>query len=847
MIISDESARQAALDMHHSVIVQAPAGSGKTEILCRRFLTALASVNQPEQVLAITFTKKAANEMRERILRYLQDPSNIFAKPVLQKDQEKNWQLLLRPERLQVMTIDGLCARIVEESPVHSGIFAYEVEALPGVLYQQATQRMLEEADQAYPWQQALHALLLQCDNRWQKLQHLLIDMLAKREQWLMLLPVAQNNAAWREQLERNLTACLEEAINAVRQGMPEHLVHEVTALIKFANSNGNPLDVSTDNFWLCLPKFLLTQDGNLRKTVDKRLGFPTGEKEEKAFFKSQKEKMLAVLKQVAETPGLTEALQMLAIAPPEKYHEDEWQSVQFILQVLQGLMVYWQEVMQEQQACDFTEIALRALMVLGQEGAPTDLALAFDYRLQHVLVDEFQDTSLLQYRLLERLTQGWQEGDGRTLFLVGDPLQSIYRFRQAEVGLFLRVWQQGFGHLNLQTIQLTQNFRSQKALVDFYNEKLSQVLPAVSMMEEGAVAYVPVIASTKSEAAQLLESSQEATRVLKNDAEIIAHIKALKIKNSATKIAILVRSRSHLQEILPQLQAESISYISNELTSLAEQPVIIDLLSWLKALLNLEDRLAWLSILRVPWLEMDLPALQALFEQNEQIVWPRLNSVKNPDPKLSRILMLWEKAITQVRRQPLDQLLCRLWRESGAEKYWSSHDAQRAAKQFWQLLETHQAFGNLEDVALFERHLHHVSFTSEEKPGAIEIMTIHKAKGLEFDVVFLPALERAGQQDDAPLLVFDEVILPSGPKFLLAPLRQTGEDKNQIFSFIWQLQKTKARHERLRLLYVACTRAKEILYLAMNTEGLIKPRHGSFLADLEILYPLPKKDESAP
>jgi ATP-dependent exoDNAse (exonuclease V) beta subunit len=844
MMISDEGARQAALDMHHSVIVQAPAGSGKTEILCRRFLTTLASVHQPEQVLAITFTKKAANEMRERILRYLRDPENIFAKPVLQKDQEKDWQLLLRPERLQVMTIDGLCARIVDESPVHSGIFAYEVEALPGVLYQQATQRMLEEADQAYPWQEALHALLLQCDNRWQKLQHLLIDMLAKREQWLMLLPVAQNSTAWREQLERNLSACLEDAINAVSQRLPEHLVHKITALIKFANSNGNPLDITTGNLWLCLPKFLLTQDGHLRKTVDKRLGFPPGEKEEKAFFKSQKESMLAVLKQIAEIPGLTEALQMLAIAPPAEYREEEWQSVQFILQVLQGLMVYWQEVMQEKQACDFTEIALRALMVLGQEGAPTDLALAFDYRLQHILVDEFQDTSLLQYRLLEHLTQGWQEGDGRTLFLVGDPLQSIYRFRQAEVGLFLRVWQQGFGHLSLQPIQLTQNFRSQKALVDFYNEKLSQVLPVVSMMEEGAVAYVPVVASTKSNATQVLGAG-EATLVLKNDAEIITHIQSLKIKNPETKIAILVRSRSHLHEILPRLQAEGIHYISNELTSLAEQPVIIDLLSWLKALLNLEDRLAWLSMLRAPWLEISLPMLQTLFEQNEQIVWQRLSHVKNLDAKINHILTLWEKAIIQVRREPLNQLLCRLWCESGAEKYWCSQDAQRAAKQFWQLLEAHQAFGNLEDVALFERHLHHVAFTSEEKPGAIEIMTIHKAKGLEFDAVFLPALERAGQQDDAPLLVFDEVILPSGPKFLLAPLRQAGENKNQIFSFIWQLQKTKARHERLRLLYVACTRAKEVLYLCMNTEELIKPRHGSFLADLEIIYPLPKDEQS--
>src|SRR3989338_3181791 len=141
----------------------------------------------------------------------------------------------------------------------------------------------------------------------------------------------------------------------------------------------------------------------------------------------------------------------------------------------------------------DFTEVALKALMILKDTDAPSEVALVLDYRLQHILVDEFQDTSLLQYRLLESLTENWQAGDGRSLFLVGDPLQSIYRFRQAEVGLFLRTWEKSLGQIKLTPIQLTQNFRSQKILVDFYNEKLSQVLPKYSMMQEGAVGYVPV------------------------------------------------------------------------------------------------------------------------------------------------------------------------------------------------------------------------------------------------------------------------------------------------------------------------------------------------------------------
>ena len=97
-----------------------------------------------------------------------------------------------------------------------------------------------------------------------------------------------------------------------------------------------------------------------------------------------------------------------------------------------------------EQGKTDFTEISLSAREALGSEDAPTDLLLYLDYKYQHILVDEYQDTSYKQYDLLKRLTAGWTSGDGRTMFIVGDPMQSIYRFRDAEVGLFLKTKEQG-------------------------------------------------------------------------------------------------------------------------------------------------------------------------------------------------------------------------------------------------------------------------------------------------------------------------------------------------------------------------------------------------------------------
>src|ERR1035438_729797 len=87
--------------------------------------------------------------------------------------------------------------------------------------------------------------------------------------------------------------------------------------------------------------------------------------------------------------------------------------------------------------------------------------ALRLDYQIRHLLVDEFQDTSVSQYALLERLTAGWERGDGRTLFAVGDPMQSIYRFREAMVGLFLKACEEGIGDVTLEPLRLSANFRS--------------------------------------------------------------------------------------------------------------------------------------------------------------------------------------------------------------------------------------------------------------------------------------------------------------------------------------------------------------------------------------------------
>ncbi len=140
----------------------------------------------------------------------------------------------------------------------------------------------------------------------------------------------------------------------------------------------------------------------------------------------------------------------------------------------------------------DFIEIAQRAAAALGSADDPGELLLKLDASIRHLLIDEFQDTSQTQLDLLRTLTSGWQQGDGRSLFLVGDPMQSIYRFRKAEVGLFLEVADIGVGELQPDFLNLTDNFRSQAGIVEWVNQSFAQLLPRRSDAAAGAIAYSP-------------------------------------------------------------------------------------------------------------------------------------------------------------------------------------------------------------------------------------------------------------------------------------------------------------------------------------------------------------------
>jgi len=511
LLREDEQNRERALDVE-SFIIEAPAGAGKTELLTQRFLKLLGQAEEPEEIVALTFTNKAAGEMRERIqqsLRYAHEgklPPEIASHPhkiktfdlasiVLARSAARGWQIETQPGRLRLTTIDALCAGLARQMPLLT-----RFGAQPGLAedaqrhYAEAARRTLEHLESSGEHADAVAIALSYLDNDVTRLASLLAGMLARREQWREVAQLDHPESAINDAAQ----AMVDEELAQVAEVLDEGWQARLMPLARFSAAQlgggllqdwAEPLlpDAAQLPLWRALADLLLTQKSEPRKTITVNVGFPAGKE-----FKPQKDAMLEIL--AALDARAVGALQRLRDLPqPDHAHDDV---VRALVRLMKLAAAELWLVFREQGEVDFGELAARAIDALGDELDPTDLGLRLDYRIRHLLVDEFQDTSPLQLDLLKRLTAGWQAGDGRTLFAVGDPMQSIYRFRKAEVGLFLRAAQTGIGGLRLTPLRLSRNNRSCPEVVDWINTHFPAVFPPDDDPVRGEIRYRPFVAT---------------------------------------------------------------------------------------------------------------------------------------------------------------------------------------------------------------------------------------------------------------------------------------------------------------------------------------------------------------
>ncbi|AHE66606.1 ATP-dependent exoDNAse exonuclease V beta subunit [Legionella oakridgensis ATCC 33761 = DSM 21215] len=840
---SDHEQRRQATDPTRSFIVQAPAGSGKTELLTQRYLRLLATIEAPEQIIALTFTRKAANEMRERILKALhraaqsepslsphQRQTSVYATEALARDQRYNWQLLSHPTRLQIFTIDSLCQRISHAIPLQEQQIPYaKISDNPSRHYKAAAHACLEYAIQHEHYHHPLQVLLRHMDNRQDNLLLLFSKLLSTRDQWLE--PIHQAKTQNKQVFEQALSWIEHHEISRFCQSIPQDCLEELIMLarqiacleanpesVRYPLKNWNHIKELDRVLIKSLAALLLTKDHSLRKSFDHHVGLKRGVCNEKDY-KQLKEASKQLLYKLDASPDFLDHLVRVKDLPSPHYDPQQWEVLQALFTLLPLLAAHLQLTFSECNEVDFTAISQQAIQALGHDEAPTDLALYLDQQIHHLLIDEFQDTSIQQFQLLERLVQGWQEDDGKTLFVVGDPMQSIYRFRSAEVGLFLRARQQGIGPVRLIPLELTCNFRSTELIVNWINQQFSTIFPNIDDIESGAISFHWSKNMHSTGNASIIKPFQ--ANSTQEEAQAIVELVAHELQaHPQEDIAILVRSRTQLREIIRLLRKHQISFQGMDIDLLANLPHLRDVWSLTQALLMPANRLAWLSMLRSPWCGLSLADVHCIanFAQKKSIYFAlsQLEHIHGlSEEGLIRGQFFYEvmhETLKTRHQQSLADWIMNTLRALHLEQVLSTHE-QDDLEPFWLLLEQFEEDGQITDMEQFETELNKL-YSQRVTPSRLHIMTIHKSKGLEFDCVILPGLSARSAISDKPLLRWLKLPTQQGSLLLISPMKAAHEEHCLLYDYLTRLEEDKNHYEMQRLLYVAVTRAKKRLYL---------------------------------
>jgi ATP-dependent helicase/nuclease subunit A len=889
--LADQLQRLQALDTKRSFIVQAPAGSGKTELLVQRYLALLSESAKPEHIIVLTFTRKAAAEMRQRVLELLQlaavdtiPPSKPYqcgrwraGRKLYEWQAQQQWELLTNPDRLQIQTIDAFYAQLVRKAPLQAGWIANaEIVENPEPLYQRAIQKLLAELEADSKLGRSLVSLAHHLNNDGFQIERLLSHMLAHRDQWLDVFPKgAHDLLALRKVLER----CLQQLSEVTYQKAAESFeccgmidwrqsLQTIVCTYYFSPETADTTSLPHSEFWRLVADLLLTAQGQWRRTATHR-NFSHYPQSAQKPLKASLKKWLNILR-LHEPVRL--ALVEIRRLPPMSYTEPQWQLLSDLFYILQALVAILNLTFEQCQQVDYIAIALQASRLLGAADHPTELLLSLDYKIQHILVDEFQDTSLQQLRFLQRLTEGWQPHDGRTLFVVGDPMQSIYRFRKAEARLFGCVQRMGLGTCQLEPIALSTNFRATPSLIEWVNHRFESMKTLLQARYNQDSLFIPSTATSPRHSTASTDVPVEvhwlSNTTPEQEAQKIVTLIQLALQGRTTEtmpaaspIAVLGRTRQQLLPVLERLRAEAINYQAIEVEALADKPIIHDLLALTRALMHIGDDIAWLAVLRAPWCGATLANLHALTEACQstrptRFIWEQLQQLDHlpltqPEKdRLARVMRALRPFVENYGRAPLRTRVIQAWYQLGGPatqpiNTWHPQDVEN----FGACLDTLQVGETIVDIAALESKLQHtyaISGSLEDTP-LVTLMTIHKAKGLEFDTVILPSLHKSTRQAAHPLILFDEFPMGTNTHVLMAPIKASDiAEPDAIYRYLRHLDNQQDQAEVMRLLYVACTRAQKKLHLvgslSLDQSGsVLSPNPGSFL---HWLWPVLDKNE---
>jgi ATP-dependent helicase/nuclease subunit A len=846
----------AAIDCRAtSVVLASGAGCGKTHVLTKRYLSHLvtneANVNQ---LVAITFTDRAARQMRERIR------TAILAKlDAAQTDAEaSHWEAhLLDLETAQISTIHAFCAALLRQhaleaelDPGFEVLKDYLAANLETVALDDCLRKLLTSQSQAgedlrqlvliYGWAPTVSGV-----------RHLLRD--GDTETWTAWLkkPTKEIADKWLDYTWQELLPRYVDYLTVASPGIASCLW-----LLSNTPCVGPKMRANVDLILTNLPQLGSAED--LPSAVEELTeAAKVGSERAKAW---PSEEIYQTIKATMERfrKELPERLSFFHEQPEDLEAAIEV-GQRFVRVAAEAIRAY-DQLKERYGVLDFQDLLVRARDLLRADSGVRE---RLQRRFQYVLIDELQDTDPVQMELVELLT-----GQGLTLgklFAVGDHSQSIYRFRGADVALFqnLRRGMAPEGQLNL-----TCNFRSQPAILDFANALVGGHFDgaAARLRQTGLEDYVPLTAHRPQLNRGPCVEFYWSTRP---DGENAATVRAAEADAIARRIAAMGRDREPLvaeNGALRPVQMQDVVLLFRAMTNVAlyeealrkygldyylvggraffAQQEIYDVLNLLRTLENPQDELSLAGTLRSPFCCLSDEALYLLCRRGNGL-WANLHSSEargqlsvedcQRAERAARNLDDWRGAKD---RLPIARLLNLIFAGSGYDAALQFEFlGDRKLANLWKLVDMAREFdqarsfdhSGLLGLAGFIAQLgdsvtsqprEEQAATQPEKADVVRLMTIHQAKGLEFPVVFIPDMAARVGGPHLPVAHWDNE--------LGCMVRPPDEDPPPFTNFGWQLWKAKEAtadwREDLRTLYVACTRAQDYLVLSASLDANFQP-----------------------
>jgi ATP-dependent helicase/nuclease subunit A len=861
----DADARRAAVDPAQNVVLEASAGTGKTRVLVERYVNLLLAGVEPERILAITFTRKAATEMRQRIITRLREAARTSQLPAARWRDLRN-----RLADIAISTIDAFCLALIREFPLEAGIdpgFDLADQTEIPRLIGQALDRALRIGRHLARTDDDVAMVFVQLRER--RLREGLAALVNRRlvatdvlRRFLEFGPRDLTPALACRRAAERLTDALSQVPGGFRQflsegplGHPQFamLADDLSSLVSsaagdYAHRDGQAaFRILVDR----VRSYFLTLDGAPRKAK----GFGQSEfKREHCGSEPGWKRHREAVESVAS--AIEQAMRAFRRDLNVIVSRGVWRLFQIAL-------TQYRQTLESHAALDFSEVLARAVGLLRQMEEFSQSRYKLEARYQHVLVDEFQDTNRAQWDLMSLLVRSWGEGLGAatealqpTIFLVGDRKQSIYGFRDAEAAMLEEA--AGFVASLRPDGQPRQaisvSFRAVPELLAFVNDLFDDIAKSTDANRRDAFRYSEIDQFPLEEtvrlkadataadtdvvrflAAPTIESAAEGVAdeiaaLLSSDLSVRDRDTGIPRPVRSADIAILFRSRDSHREYEAALDRRGVRTYVYKGLGFFEADEIQDAISLLRFLANptshlrasalLRSRLVRLSDAAVIELRPNLAG--ALADCEPPAVVERLDAEDRS--VLDRLRAAMPRWLAAVDRVTPSELLDGILRET-AYAYELRGPRRVQARENLKKLRAlirkveNRGYATLSRIAEFldDLAVGDESNAVLDAHDAVSLMTVHAAKGLEFPIVFVVNVNRGVGGPRAPIRVLADGF--GTPSVSIGDFESEADEDAAA----------REREETKRLLYVALTRARDRLYLgAVVKNEAFKPGRGS-------------------